>query len=57
MTALDPGLITLIVILIGLGSGTTWWILHRRRGVDRDGLRKGSARDPQEVRKQNPPGR
>ena len=55
MTSLDPGLIGLIVILIALGSGTTWWIFHRRRGIDRAGLRKGTARDPSEVRRQNPP--
>ena len=57
MSALDPGLIASILILIGVGSATTWWIFYRRRGIDRAGLRKGSARDVHEVRRQNPPDR
>jgi hypothetical protein len=57
MPALDPGLIALIIILVIVGSGTTWWIFHRRRGIDRAGLMKGTARDTSEVRRQNPPER
>lgn len=57
MAALDPGSIALIIILIVIGSGTTWWIFHRRRGIDRAGIVKGTARDTNEVRRQNPPER
>ena len=57
MTSLDPVIIVLILLLIALGWSATVWVLHRRRATNRDGLRKGDARNPADIRRENPPDR
>ena len=42
-----------VVVLIALAIGLTIYVFSRRR-FDR-GYRKGSAADPQQVRRENPP--
>jgi len=43
-----------IVVLALIAVGWTVWIFARRRSFQ-DGPKKGTARDPAKVRRQNPP--
>jgi hypothetical protein len=55
MATIEPAYVVAILILVAIGFGATLWIIHQRRGVNRDGAVKGDARNASEVRRENPP--
>jgi hypothetical protein len=54
MSSISPGLIIVIALLIALVFGTTIWMFARRHGIDHRGAVKGTPRQPDKVKQENP---
>lgn len=44
-----------VVIALFIGVAFTAWVFQKRRHVDNDGLKKGTAKYPERVKENNPP--
>jgi len=57
MASISPELVVVIALLIALAFGMTIWMFARRRGIDHRGAVKGSAHQPEKVKRENAPDR
>ena len=54
MSSITAELIIVIALLIAVVFGTTIWMFARRDGIDHRGAVKGTPRQPEKVRQENP---